>query len=693
MRVLRFYPPCRGEAPFSAHIDKIPSFMVTLRTAFAALVLAGLCVACSGPQQTGNTNLGTSSSAENTVVARYADTAISLAELDSAFAESAGGRENAADSSLGAYRDFLDQYLNFRLKVRAARDARMDTLPGIQRDVQSYRQELARPRLMREEVYEPAARTLYERRKRAVDVSHILIQASSDEDTLSAYRTAQTIADSLDQGVPFADLAYRNSEDPSARKEGDRGYRGRLGYLRAGQIVKPFERRMYTLDPGEVSDVFRTKYGYHIIKVHDRRPAQPPIRLAHILRQSSGESGETRQYLDSLRTKIVADEISFSDAARRHSQHRKSASKGGSLGKVNPQALPDPLREAVASMDTVGTVSGVVKSRYGYHLLKLTDRQERESFAEMYDTLKERISGQPRTEQRKGAFAREVRAEEGATVDTTRILEATGAASVDSLARPLLSRTDSSATPPPRVATLGDSTYTLGQMARHLTQTDGGAQMTIGEMIESFMIEKAIQYATIRRTQRDPALAEEVKKYREGALLFRYMQDSVWTAAAQDSTGLRATYQQNQREYRFPERVRTIVFRAPSDSLLHPYERAYEEDRSLRALLAAATEDALVSADTAYVTDRSAKVYQEVRSADDLESVGPKSEGNEWLFMIRDTRLPPRTKTFEEARNSVLQDYQQSYEQKVIQRLRDRYNAETYPERLRPPFQPPSASR
>ena len=664
--------------------------MVTPRTAIAALLLTGLFVACSGSQRAGNSGVGATSSPANTVVARYASTAISQAELDSAFAESAGGRENAADSSRSAYRDFLDQYLNFRLKVRAARDAGLDTLPSIRQDIQSYRQKLARPALLREEVYEPAARTLYERQKEAVDVSHILIR-TSNRDTLSAYRTAQSIADSLDQGIPFAELAYRNSEDPSARKKGERGFRGRLGYIRAGQIVKPFEERMYALEPGETSDIFRTKYGYHILKVHGRRPTEPPIRLSHILRRSEGTSGGARQFLDSLRTEIVSGEVAFAAAAKEHSQHRPSASKGGALGDVNPETLPDPLRVTVASMDTVGTVSGVVETRFGHHLLKLTDRQERQSFEEAYDSLKDRVSNQPRTERRKANFARDVRAEVGVTVDTTRLLDAANIASTDSLARPLLSLADS-VEASPDVATLGDSTYTLRQMARHLTQTDGGAQMTVGALIESFLNEKAIQHAVIRRAQRDPSLAEAMKKYREGALLFRYMQDSVWTAATQDSAGLRATYRRNQDQYRFPERVRTIVFRAPSDTLLQPYKTAYDEDRSLQTPLSAAVEDSLVSADTVYVTDQTAEVYQPVRTADDLEAIGPTSREDEWLFMIRDTRLSPRPKTFEEARNSVVQDHQETYEQTVIRQLRNRYDAQTYPDRLRPPSSDPSST-
>jgi peptidyl-prolyl cis-trans isomerase SurA len=290
-------------------------------------------------------------------------------------------------------------------------------------------------------------------------------------------------------------------------------------------------------------------------------------------------------------------------------------------------------------------------------------------------------------EQRKRTVAHRVRSEHRVTVDTTRLLTATGIAAVDSLARPLLSRPDSAAAISRTVATLGDSTYTVGQMARHLMQTDGGAQTTVAQLIESFLNKNAVEYAAVQRSLTDPSLAREIRKYREGTLLFRYMQDSVWTAAAQDSAGLRATYRKNQAQYRFPERIRTIVFRAPADSLLQPLKKQYATGGSPGATVDAAATDTLVSVDTVFVTDRSPEVYQPVRSADDRDLVGPTSQDSEWLLMIRDTRLPPRPKTFAEARSSVVQDYQQTYEQRVIQRLRNRYNADTYPERLRPPYE------
>ncbi len=668
--------------------------MVRLFRLLLVPLLVAVLVGCGHFQPNGESEADEAGpSAESTVIARYADTTVSLAAFEEAYVEAGSTHAQAANDSLPAYRDFLEQYVNYRLKLRAARDAGLDTLSSVQQEVHSYRKELARPRLMERKVYEPLLRTIYERRKQEVDVSHILIRVppnASPEDTLSAYHTAQSLRDSLDQGRSFGELAYRHSDDPSAQQEGRRGYRGHIGYLRAGQIVEPFEDRMYELDPGEVSDIFRTQYGYHLIKVHDRRPTEQPVQLSHIFLRPNDDSAAVRERLDSLRREIVNGRAAFSEVARAHSEDQQSASRGGDLGEISSlQSLPESLRQAVASLDSVGAVSDVVESSYGFHLLKLTGRKAPQSFEDAYEDLKEQISGQARVERQKTAFARDVRSREGVTVDTAQILDAARASSVDSLARPLLTLTDPSSPSSTPVISLGDSTYTLSQLAQHLMQVDGGARLSVGDLIEDFLNDKAFEYAMVQLEDRDPDFAASMQQYRNGTLLFRFMQDSVWTAASRDTAGLRATYEENRDQYRFPERVRAVTFRAPVDSLLRPYRKRYDETASLEDLATRVDSDSLVSIDTTYVTEQSASVYTEVLSVPDGAIVGPLDLDTESLLLIRDRRVPARSKSFEEALSSVREDYQEAYEEEVLRRLRERYDVETFPNRLRRAFEGP----
>lgn len=629
------------------------------------------------------------SDSDDPIVATYGDTALTLSAFERAYTEENQSLDPKTDS-LPAQQEFLGQYVNFRLKLRAAREAGMDTLSSVKREVASYRQKMARPKLMESKIYEPLVRTLYERRQKEVDVSHILIRVSPGAppaDTQKAYEEIRAIADSLDRGASFPELAYNNSEDPSAKKKGERGYQGRLGYIQAGQLVQPFEDRMYTVPPDSLSEPFRTRFGYHILKVHDRRRATPPIRLSHIMLRRSTDSARAHATLDSLRTAVLENGAAFDTLARQNSDDKRSARKGGDLGKVESrQALPPSFREAVARFDSVGAVSNVVETKYGYHLLQLTDRERLPSFEEAYDDLKETISDQPRVDQKKSEFARKVRAEEGTTVDTTRILQAVDASSVDSLSRGLLAIAQQESAGTTVIATLGDSTYTLDQLARHVMQTDGGAQQSIGAVLEKFLNEKAFTYASARLEERDSSFAAQMKEYREGLLVFQFMRDSVWTAAAQDTAGLRQTYQDHRDRYRYPDRVRTLAFRAPADSLLAPYRQAYPDTLDLSTLAERGTEDSLVTLDTVMVTAQSAEVYQDVLSVEDGTAAGPFNDDGESLYLVRDTLLPSRQKTFDEARSRVLRDYRRDYEEDVLDRLRRRYDTTTYPARLEQAF-------
>jgi peptidyl-prolyl cis-trans isomerase SurA len=626
------------------------------------------------------------------VVARYADTTLTLSALSDAY-RTTNDRPAASADSAAALEDFLAQYVNYRLKVRAARAAGLDTLRSVRREVRTYRGELARPRLMRTHVYEPVVRRLYKRRQQEVDVSHILLRVGPDAppaDTLQAYRRMQRIADSLRQGVPFGALAVRNSDDPSAQQKGERGYRGRLGFVRAGQMVEPFEDRMYSVSPDSVSRIFRTRFGYHVLKVHDRRPARLPVRLSHIMLRAGGSTASPRRFLDSLRTEITQRDAAFAELARTHSEHRPTAAEGGDLGMIeNRRSLPPKFREAVAKLDSVGAVSPVVQTQYGYHLITLTEKESQPPFEQAYDRLRKQVSDRTSIERRKTQFARRVRAEAGVAVDTARLLRNAPVSSLDSLARPLLSLLDADRTADVPIATLGDSTYTLAQLAHHVTQTDGGAQMSAGEVLQDLLDQKALRYAEARLERRDPEFAALMAEYRDGLLAFQFMQDSVWTPAARDTAALRRYYRQHREAYRFGKRVRTLVLRAPADSLLRAAAREAGASASATAWARAAAGDSLVTVDTVMVSGRSGEAYQKVLSVDDGATVGPVQHQGHSMLLHRDARLPPRPKTFEEARSGVVRDYQEQYEDQVLRRLRHRYDAETYPGRVRQAFGTP----
>ena len=265
----------------------------------ALLTSATLIVGCSGSR----TAAVPAGADDPSVVAVIDGEPLTLDEFETRYARASGGAAVAADDSLEAYRDFLQRYVNFRVKVKAARDAGLDESDEVLSEIRTYRTNLARPYLIEREVLEPLVREVYDRRQETIDASHILIRVGpvpTPADTLAAYEKLVMVLDSVRAGTDFGDLAVRHSEDPSAQREGRPGYRGRLGFFEAGRMVQEFEDVAYETPVGEVSDIFRTQFGYHILQVNERRENVAPVQVAHIMivpasPLASGQRGGARQ--------------------------------------------------------------------------------------------------------------------------------------------------------------------------------------------------------------------------------------------------------------------------------------------------------------------------------------------------------------------------------------------------------------
>jgi len=144
-----------------------------------------------------------------------------------------------------------------------------------------------------------------------VRASHILIRVDADAteaQKTEARKKITTIQQKLKKGEDFATLADNYSEDTTSKKGGDLGYFGR------GQMVEPFEKAAFSLKPSEISDIVETQYGYHLIKVVDKKPeakltyAAVKDRLDQYLKQQKLQSAE-KLYIDNLRKNAAVEKF------------------------------------------------------------------------------------------------------------------------------------------------------------------------------------------------------------------------------------------------------------------------------------------------------------------------------------------------------------------------------------------------
>ena len=236
-------------------------------------------------------------------------------------------------------RDYLDLYINYKLKVKEAENLKMDTSETFKTELAGYRKQLAQPYLTDKNVSEQLVKEAYDRLKNDVRASHILIKCNNDalpKDTVAAYNRALKIRDMILKGADFSKVARDSSEDPSAKENG-----GDLGYFTGMQMVYPFETAAYSNKIGQLSMPVRTRFGYHIIKTVDMRPAQGEIHVAHLMVRLPKDANDSLIKIAEGKIKEAQQQLNngmpWDSAVTKYSEDKASAKKGGDLpwfGKI-----------------------------------------------------------------------------------------------------------------------------------------------------------------------------------------------------------------------------------------------------------------------------------------------------------------------------------------------------------------------
>lgn len=629
------------------------------------------------------------------VVAQIGQKNLDLAEFETRYARSVGGREVALLDSMPAYTDFLQRYIDFRLKVMYAEDLNLDKDTSLVSEIDTYRGQLARPYLLEREVLDPILKDLYEKKQNMVDASHILVRlgrAASPEEAEAARMKITAIRDSVMNGEDFGELAYRNSEDPSAR--GNRiGAKGRLGYFIGGMMVKAFEDQAYSTPIGSVSEVFRSDFGYHIIYVHDRKPRTPDVWASHIAIRhfqtslSDTASSENRAKAIYERLQVGED---FAELANAESEDRETGPRGGQLGRIafTAQGLPIEFREALFALENPGDYSEIIKTGYGFHIIKLDKRETLQSFEESYDDLKNQVARLPRVKAAEEQMAMSIREKYGISVDTSQVLQILNGRLFNA-ANILETPADRMAT---KVATLGDSSFSFKDIVEfsetHSTPFTPDTLEMINKTVDLFLNDEAMNYEAARLETRDPEFRRILEEFRDGLLLFKLMEDSVWTAAANDTAALKAYHAQRASEYQFPDRTRIIGFRHRSDSLMKALHGRLGSGTALASLINDIEMDTTMTVriDTTFLAEANNSIFDRALNLQEGAFSEPILNNGSYLIMVNDGIDRARQKTFDEARSEVLNAYQEILEDNLVERLRSKYGVLSYPDRLAPAF-------
>ncbi len=481
--------------------------------------------------------------------------------------------------------EYLDLYIKFKLKVLEAEKLGYDTVRSYREELGGYRKDLAKPYLTDVSFNEEMVKTAYHRTQYERKASHLLIRVTPEAlptDTLKAWNKINDLRKQIIAGADFNEMAAKYSEDPSAVQN-----RGMLGYFTAFQMVFPFEDMTYRTPVGQVSEIVRTRFGYHIIKIHDERAAAGEIKVAHIMkmfpRQATEETiAKLKLEADSIWQKATSG-ADFAELAKKYSDDKQSSTEGGVMSWFTPNNMVPSFAEAAFALKNDGDISPVIRTPFGWHIIKRLERRTIQPFEKMRSELETKIKQNPLISKHSDeAFDRKLRAEYQLKIDESNFAKLTSFVS-DTLNKknwvldnPMKEKL---------LVTFANQKITVGAFTdflqqQHFKPLANLAESQLKTLLDKYINQQLLAYENTQLEKKYPDFALLYQEYHDGILLFNISKDKIWDVAANDSARLKTYFDQTTKKHYWNERFKGWIIKANNRDTRANVESLLNESRA-----------------------------------------------------------------------------------------------------------------
>ena len=585
--------------------------------------------------------------------------------------------------------EYMELFKKFKLKVAEAEALKYDTIPKLKKELEGYQKQLALPYLVDAAKNEALVKEAYDRTKSEVRASHILVrleQNATPADTLAAYNRIMGLKKRVENGESFASVAKskNGSDDPSAINNG-----GDLGYFNAFQMVYPFEDKAYTTAIGEVSEPFKTRFGYHIVKVTDKRPARGTIKVAHIMvavpkSGTEEDAKNAEKKINELYAKLHAGE-KFENLAKDFSDDPSSNQKAGELpmfGTGTTTRMVPAFEDAAFGLKTNGEYSTPVKTDYGYHIIKRLEWKDVKPFEELKKELQGKVNKDERSKKTQDSFVQKVKnnyhykntADKGLVwfeqnLDTTYFEGKWKAESLKS------NKT---------LFVLDGKNFGQKEFAVYLEKNFRAArkdktQQVVRSQYANWEKEAILAYEETKLASKYPEFKALTTEYHDGILLYEIMTDKVWNKAMKDTVGLKNYFEQNRAKYVWGKRADALVYECTTQKIADQVAKMILVDTiNSKHVLDVINKDSELNLrvrtnkfdieQTAFLKDQ--KITKGVNKSYEFEG--------KFIVLKVNEIIEPTTKVFTEAKGAVTSDYQNYLEMVWLQELNKKHTVKIY---------------
>jgi len=552
--------------------------------------------------------------------------------------------------------DYFELFVDFRLKLKQARDLNLDTLSSYTSDLSKYREQLIQPYLQNPEATQKLVDEAYQRTLEEINASHILVMVKPDAspaDSLKAYQKISTARSKIVNGASFDSIAKLYSEDPSVKMNN-----GNLGYFSAFSMVYSFENAAYKTPVGEVSSPFRTQYGYHILQVNDRRASPGEVQVAHIMvKNDSTVLLQSKDKIDEIYKKLKQGD-DFASIAREHSDDLSSAQKGGVLPKFGTGRMIKPFEDVAFALKNEGDFSQPFESDYGWHILKLLKKYPIPSYEELHTKLESKVKNGTRSSYVEQSLAQKIAKDYKVVTYKAKLQAYPNLSGFEGNKDTLLLIQEMSYN--------GNDLYSFGKDFKDRSKED---------IFEEFSNKMIIAYYKEHLDETNKEFALTYQEYKDGLLLFELLQKEVWEKSEKDTLGLQRYFDQNRSKYVWKKRAELSIASCTQMEKASLVQKLLLEDKNTDTIKSMVNEGATIHVlfSKGKLEEGSSKLpdgYTFKLGVSDIF----EEEAHHFTIIDVDRIFEPQWKELKETRGEVMNDYQNYLETEWVKNLRQTYN-------------------
>lgn len=575
---------------------------------------------------------------------------------------------------------YLELFLGYKLKVEKANKLGLQNGTSYQNELKSYRNQLSKNYLNDSKVTNELVREAYDRMQQEVRASHILIlvdEGASPEDTLKAYTKVLDIKKRLEAGEDFISVAQQFSEDPSVKENN-----GDLGYFSAFRMVYTFENAAFNTNVGQISKPFRTRFGYHIVKVVDKRVNRGEVTVAHIMivkQNDAAQNEKAKTTIDDIYKKIQQGE-SFETLAQQFSEDKSSAPKGGVLQRFGSGQLSSEVFENVAfGLNEKNQISAPFESQFGWHIVKLIEKHPVRLFDEMKVELEEKIRKDERSMLITNSLAKTMRAKYKVTKDVKLLAKIKAVVTDEFYSQTWVAPEKNKELNGDVLIISKDKKINSKVFLNFISSKQKSNIKTkpitklVDELYEKFIDEQLMAYYNENLENEFPEFKNVMDEYRDGLLLFDLMEKEIWNRAKNDTIGLQDFFQKNSKNYQWKKRYNVDILSSTDKKIVEKAQKFLAKGKSLDYIKEQLNKDGKVN-----VMSKSG-LYEE--DYDVLSNFQNLSKGvtniiakDQYFFVVNVTDTKPAgVKELSECKGKVISDYQQFLENNWVDELKSEF--------------------